>query len=151
MKKVISVAAIAACCGLAWSTGRLPQLPTLGAQSGGAAPDDWTTDGGDNQRTGWNRHEKTITKDNVKNLNLLWKLPTGNQVRALHALMPVLVVGQLNTPAGARQVGFVTGISDNIYAFDVETGKILWQKHWDYEAPAGGGGGGGGYDRGNRW
>jgi outer membrane protein assembly factor BamB len=143
MKKVISAAAIAACCGLAWSTGHLPQLPTLSAQSGGAALYDWTTDGGDNQRTGWNKGEKAITKDNVKKLNLLWKLPTGNQVRALHALMPVLVVGQLSTPAGARQVGFVTGISDNLYAFDVETGKILWQKHWDYEAPAGRGGGGG--------
>ena len=89
-------------------------------------------------------NEKTLTKDNVKNLKLLWKLQTDNQVRALHSLMPVLVVGQLNTPAGAKQVGFVAGISDNLYAFDVETGKILWQKHWDYPAPAGRGGGGGG-------
>ena len=40
--------------------------------------------------------------------------------------------------------GIVNGISDNLYAFDVETGKILWQKHWDYPAPAGRGGGGGG-------
>ena len=143
MKKVISVAAVAACCGLAWSPGRLPQLPAASAQSNGAALYDWTTDGGDNQRTGWNKNEKTITKENVKNLKLLWKLPTGNQVRALHALMPVLVVGQLATPSGTKQVGFVTGISDNIYAFDTETGKILWQKHWDYEVPAGRGGGGG--------
>jgi outer membrane protein assembly factor BamB len=55
--------------------------------------------------------------------------------------MPVLVLGRLNTPAGTRQVGIVTGISDNIYAFDVETGKILWQKHWDYAQPAGRGAG----------
>ncbi len=58
--------------------------------------------------------------------------------------MPVLVIGQLNTAGGAKQVGIVNGISDNLYAFDVETGKILWQKHWDYPAPAGRGGGGGG-------
>ena len=144
MKKAISFAAMAACCGLVWGTGRLPQLPIVSAQSGGAAPYDWITDGGDNQRTGWNKDEKTLTKDNVKNLKLLWKMPTGNQVRALHSLMPVLVVGQLTTPAGAKQVGFVNGISDNLYAFDVDTGKILWQKHWDYPPPVGRGGGGGG-------
>ena len=51
-----------------------PVLATVAAQSGGAALYDWTTDGGDNQRTGWNKNEKTLTKDNVKNLKLLWKL-----------------------------------------------------------------------------
>ena len=97
---------------------------------------DWTTDGGDNQRTGWNKNEKTLTRDNVKNLKLLWKLHTDNPVRALHSLMPVLVLGQLKTTAGTKQVGYVSGISDNLYAFEVETGKILWQKHWDYPPPA---------------
>ncbi len=142
MKKRMSLAAMTAFCGLAWSTGRLPDIPTVSAQAGGAALYDWTTDGGDNQRTGWNKQEKTLTKDNVKNLKLLWKLETKNQVRALHSLMPVLVVAQLNTPAGAKQVGFLAGISDNLYAFDTDTGQIIWQKHWDYEAPAGRGGGG---------
>lgn len=144
MKKWISLTAMTAFCGMAWSTGRLPHIATVTAQSGGAALYEWTTDGGDNQRTGWNKQEKTLTKDNVKNLKLLWKMETKNQVRALHSLMPVIVVGQLNTPAGTKQVGFLAGISDNLYAFDTDTGKILWQKHWDYEAPAGRGGGGGG-------
>ena len=144
MKKIISLTAAAVCCGLAWGTGRLPQPSIVSAQAGSAALHDWLTDGGDNERTGWNRNETRITKDNVKNLKLLWKLETGNQVRALHSLMPVLVVGQLSTPEGAKQVGFVSGISDNLYAFDVETGKILWKKHWDYPAPAGRGGGFGG-------
>jgi len=143
MKKWISLAAMTACCGLAWSTDRLPHVATVSAQAG-AALYDWTTDGGDNQRTGWNKQEKALTKDNVKNLKLLWKLETKNQVRALHSLMPVLVVGQLNTPSGVKHVGFVSGISDNLYAFDADTGKIIWQKHWDYEPPAGGRGGGGG-------
>ena len=143
MKSSISIAALVACGGLAWGAGALRE-PVVRAQTSGAAVYDWTTDGGDNQRTGWNKQEKTLTKDNVKNLKLLWKLETKNQVRALHSLMPVLVVGQLNTPAGAKQVGFLAGISDNLYAFDTDTGKIIWQKHWNYEAPAGRGGGGGG-------
>jgi hypothetical protein len=142
MKKAISFAAIVTCCSLVWSTGRLPHPAIVSAQTNSAALYDWLTDGGDNQRTGWNRQEKTLTKDNVKDLKLLWKLETRNQVRALHSLMPVLVVSQLTTQSGVKQVGYIAGISDNLYAFDTDTGKILWQKHWEYVAPAGRGGGG---------
>ena len=105
---------------------------------------DWLTDGGDNQRTGWAKNEKILTKQNVGSLKLLWTIETGNQPRALHSLMPVLVIGQLATAAGPKQVGIVNGISTICTRFDVETGKILWQKHWTYAPPAGRGGGGGG-------
>src|SRR5262245_10159841 len=109
---------------------------TLAAPTGTTgALTDWLTDGGDNQRTGWQRNETILTKNNVKNLKVLWKIPTGNQVRALHSLMPVLVIGRLETANGPRQVGIVNGISDNLYAFDVEAGKIIWQKHWTYTPP----------------
>ena len=101
---------------------------------------DYTTDGADIERSGWVKDEKILTRQNVGTLKLKWKLEIGNQPRALHALMPVLVIGQLSTPGGVKQVGIVNGISDNLYAFDVESGKILWQKHWDYPAPAGRGG-----------
>jgi outer membrane protein assembly factor BamB len=142
MKRRISFAAILTCGGLAWSTGRLPHAAIVSAQTNSAVLYDWLTDGGDNQRTGWNMHEKTLTKDNVKDLKLLWKLETRNQVRALHSLMPVLVVSQLATQSGVNQVGYVAGISDNLYAFDTDSGKTLWQKHWEYVAPPGRGGGG---------
>jgi outer membrane protein assembly factor BamB len=141
MKKAISFAAIVTCCGLAWGTGRLPHPAIVSAQTNGAALYDWVTDGGDNQRTGWNTQEKTLTKDNVKNLKLLWKLETRNQVRALHSLMPVLVVGRMTTQSGPKQVGYLAGISDNLYAFDTDGGKIIWQKHWEYPAAPGRGGG----------
>ena len=146
MKKVTFVTAVALGCGIAMGTGRvvgiaLPGEATLRAQSSNASQlVDWLTDGGDNQRTGWARNEKILTKQNVANLKLLWTLETGNQPRALHSLMPVLVISQLATANGTRQVGIVNGISDNLYAFDVETGKILWQKHWDYDAPPAPGG-----------
>src|SRR5207253_1541652 len=79
---------------------------TLAAQTGtSGALTDWLTDGGDNQRTGWQRNETILNKNNVKNLKVLWKIPTGNQVRALHSLMPVLIIGRLETANGPRQVG----------------------------------------------
>jgi outer membrane protein assembly factor BamB len=149
MRKVIAVASVIACSQMLIGAER-PSGPPLrdanyaiGQASGSNLIDYWT-DGADIERSGWIKNEKILTKANVGTLELKWKLETGNQPRALHALMPVLVIGQLNTAGGVKQVGIVNGISDNLYAFDVETGKILWQKHWDYPAPAGRGGGGGG-------
>ena len=100
---------------------------------------DYLTDGADNQRTGWVKDEKILTKANVASLRLRWMLQTDNSPRALHALMPVLIIGQLPTASGVKQVGIVNGISDNLYAFDVEAGKILWKRHWTYKGqePAG--------------
>jgi outer membrane protein assembly factor BamB len=146
MRKLVYAAAAALICAACWNARGLLDLSRvdtpLSAQSDdGARLIDWLTDGGDNQRTGWNRNEKILTKDNVKDLKLLWKIETGNGPRALHALMPVLVVARLNTADGVKQVGFVNGISDNLYSFDVETGKMRWQKHWTYDAPSTPGGG----------
>src|SRR5437762_3961390 len=126
MKRSISITVLVTCGALAWGTGSVREA-VVRAQGGGAALYDWAVDGGDNQRTGWNREEKTLTKDNVKDLKLLWKMSTANQVRALHSLMPVIVAAQLNTSQGMKQVGFLAGISDNLYAFDTDTGKIVWQ------------------------
>src|SRR5437762_3927016 len=145
MKTIACVTSVALCCGAVWNSHFLRNAAsagsaTLSAQTGRGAVADWLTDGNDNQRTGWQRNETILTKRNVKNLKILWKIQTGNQVRALHSLMPVLIVGRLNTATGPREVGFVNGISDNLYAIDVESGTILWQKHWDYAAPAAAGG-----------
>src|SRR5438034_3351681 len=141
MKPIVYLTSVTLCCGAVWSSSALPGVSSFGAarvsaQTGRAAVADWLTDGGDNQRTGWQRNETILTKRNVKNLKILWKIQTGNQVRAMHSLMPVLIIGRLNTSNGLREVGIVNGISDNLYAFDVESGTILWQKHWSYAPPA---------------
>jgi len=136
MKSIVYATSMVLCCGAVWSSRAVP----AGAQASRAAAVDWVTDGNDNQRTGWQRNETILTKKNVKNLKILWKIQTGNQVRALHSLMPVLIIGRLNTSNGPREVGIVNGISDNLYAFDVESGTLMWQKHWTYTAPAATGG-----------
>ena len=145
MKRVIYTTIVTLSCVAVWQAGTFSRgsgraTAVLSAQSGRPAPVDWVTDGNDNQRTGWQRNETILTKKNVRNLKILWKIQTGNQVRALHSLMPVLIIGRLNTSNGPREVGIVNGISDNLYGFDVESGTIIWQKHWDYTAPAVAGG-----------
>ena len=128
MRRILIGAALAGALGLVDH-----RLAAQRAATPTAAPlMDYTTDGGDSQRTGWIRDEKILTRENVGNLKLQWKRETGNEPRALHALMPVLVVSNQTTASGAKQLAIVNGISDNITAFDVETGKTEWRRSWDY-------------------
>src|SRR5438552_15466658 len=54
---------------------------------------DWLTDGGDPQRTAWQRHETILTRDTVKTMRLLWKIKLDNQPRQMHNLFPPLIAG----------------------------------------------------------
>src|SRR4029434_8590710 len=104
---------------------------------------DWLTDGGDPQRTAWQKNEHIVNVSNVKDFKLLWKYKTDNKAREMHSLFPPLIVGRVNTAAGPKQVAIVAGVSDNIYAIDVATGRLLWQHHFDttYFPPPGQNGG----------
>src|SRR5437667_2364276 len=77
---------------------------------------DWLTDGGDPQRTAWQRNETILTKDNVKDMKLLWTIALDNQTRQMHNLFPPLVAGSVATPAGEKEIAVVAGVSDNLYA-----------------------------------
>ena len=104
----------------------------LGAMPTGQTPlADWLTDGGDPQRTAWQKNEHILNVSNVKGMKLLWKYKTDNEAREMHALFPPLIVGRVLTAVGPRQVAIVAGISDNIYAIDVATGGLLWKHHFD--------------------
>src|SRR5438093_448416 len=104
---------------------RAAQTPPAGT------PADWLTDGGDPQRTNWQRHETILTKDNVRNLKLLWKLKLDNKPRAMTALLPPVIVGRMTTTRGAEQIAIVGGVSDNLFAINVDQGELLWRTHFD--------------------
>src|SRR5712691_8233111 len=99
-------------------------LLVLGVMLGSAVTwgADWLTDGGSPQRTAWQKDEKILTTENVKNMKLLWKIKTGNQPREMHSLLPALIVSRVTTSSGLKEIAVVTGVSDNIYAIDVEKG-----------------------------
>ena len=96
-----------------------------------AEPANWFTDGGGPERNAWQKDEHTLTVANVKNLTLRWKYQTDNEPREMHAMFPPLVVGRVSTPAGAKQLAMVAGVSDNIYAIDVATGTLLWKRRFE--------------------
>src|SRR5262249_39679953 len=107
-----------------------------------AAGADWLTDGGNPQRTAWQKDEKILTTDNVKNMKLLWKVKTDNTPREMHSLLPVLIASSVMTSSGPKETAVVAGVSDNIYAIDVEKGAIIWKKHFDSNVQTGGRGAG---------
>jgi outer membrane protein assembly factor BamB len=113
-----------------------------GAQAGRKA--DWLTDGGDPQRTAWQRNETILTRDTVKDMKLLWKVQTDNQPRQMHNLFPPLIAGNVSTPSGSQEIAILAGVSDNVYGIDVASGRMLWKKKFDstfQEQPGGRGGG----------
>ncbi len=95
---------------------------------------DWLTDGGNPQRTAWQKDEKLLTTESVKRMKLLWKVKTDNQPREMHSLLPALIASRVATGEGPKEIGVVTGVSDNIYAIDVDKGALIWKKHFDYTA-----------------
>jgi outer membrane protein assembly factor BamB len=92
---------------------------------------DWLTDGGNPQRTAWQKDEKILTKADVKDMQLLWKIKLDNEPRQMHSLFPPLIVGSVNTANGPKEMLIEAGVSDNLYGIDAHTGDIIWKKHFE--------------------
>ena len=104
--------------------------------AGGCVPmpaESWLTFGADAQRTGWAKNETAITKGNAKTLGLQWKLHLDNAAKELTSLSAAIVVEDVFTQRGVKDYVIVAGSSDNLYAVDGDTGRIIWQKSFAAE------------------
>jgi hypothetical protein len=94
--------------------------------TGGAVPGgtDVLTYKNDLSRSGQNLSESTLTPANVtsSSFGLLRNLPVDGKVDA-----QPLYVSQLSVSGSAHNVLFVATEHDSVYAFDADTGSILWQ------------------------
>jgi outer membrane protein assembly factor BamB len=95
----------------------------------------WPTFGGDSQRSGWAHDETEISRDSVKHFQLLWKLKVENEPKELNALTPPIAVNPVYTDRGAKSLVIFGGSGDNLYVVDADTGKLVWQKHFENSAP----------------
>src|ERR1700730_11241227 len=89
-------------------------------------PLDWSFYGGDAQRTGWEKSDYRITKDNVKDFQLVLKLKLDEG--GPRSLTPPVVIGNLISYRGFKELGFVAGSSGKLWSIDVDTSRIFWQK-----------------------
>ena len=101
----------------------------LFAQSRGG---NWPTSGGDAQRSGWEGADARISKDTVKDLQLLFKLKLESQSKGSRPLLPPVIMGRLISYRGFKELAFVGSNADIVYAIDADLGTIFWQKHLEY-------------------
>jgi outer membrane protein assembly factor BamB len=113
---------------------------SLGLLAQSEKPADWLMDGGDIERTAWQKNEKILSTSTVKDMKLLWKTKLDNEPRQMHNLLPVLIAGSVATEKGNKQIVLATGVTDNLYALDAENGEIIWKHRFatDWVAPVGG-------------
>src|SRR5205814_5253269 len=91
-------------------------LACLAALPLGAA--DWLTHSGNFQRTGWQKDETKISKDTVKNLQLLWKIKLETKQRSVYSLYGPLIVERAITDRGFKEIAFVAGAGNDFFAVD---------------------------------
>jgi outer membrane protein assembly factor BamB len=97
---------------------------------------EWLTWGGDAERSGWNRGETSLSKSNIKNLELKWKTQIDKTVpieieSGASMLTTPLVVDAVRTPQGSKALVLTLAASNTVTALDPGTGKIVWQRKLD--------------------
>jgi len=95
---------------------------------------DWASLGGNPQRDGWAKAEKAFTRQNAKNIELLYKYKADNQARGLDALTTPIVNGNLITYLGFKEMLVFAGSADNAYSVDADLNRLIWKSHFDYKA-----------------
>jgi outer membrane protein assembly factor BamB len=129
-----------ACVAFAIGSMAAPRAQGTAPAQGTPGKANWLTDGGDPQKNAWQRNETLITKESVKHMKLAWTVRLDNQPRQMHNLFPPLIVSDVMTAAGPKEIAVVAGISDNLYGIDVATGTQLWKRKFDstFVEPTGG-------------
>ena len=85
---------------------------------------DWPTAGADPQRTGWEKSDPLITKEDVaKKFQMLWKI----RAKGSAGLMAPVIVGRLIGYRGFKELAFIGGLDDSLYVQDVDMNRLYWQ------------------------
>lgn len=104
--------------------------PSTATLSISPATNEWLTWGYDQERTGWNRAETTLTPKNVRGLKQVWStqlnIPVDKYV--LSSMTAPVVVAGVATAQGAKDLLFIHGANDTLFAVDANSGQPVWQK-----------------------
>ncbi len=98
---------------------------------------EWPTGSFNQQRDAWQRNETKLTPANAKNIRLLWKLKTDNKSMGMQSFREPVIVAGVHTPAGVKTLAIFAGSSDAVFAVDVDSGSLVWQKDlkWSSDKP----------------
>ena len=90
------------------------------------AANNWPGVNGGPQREGWARPEAMLSRNTVGAVQLLYSRKLDNRNRGTQALTPPLVLGNLISYRGFKEMLFLGGSSDTVYSIDAELNRILW-------------------------
>jgi hypothetical protein len=90
------------------------------------AANNWPGVNGGPQREGWARSEAMLSRDTVGAVKLLYSRKLDNLNRGTQALTPPLVLGNLISYRGFKEMLFLGGSSDTVYSIDAVLNRIIW-------------------------
>ncbi|HSC41437.1 MAG TPA: hypothetical protein VLH17_04085, partial [Candidatus Binatia bacterium] len=93
------------------------------------------TNGYDMERSGWQKNATEISPSSVKNFQLLWTYKTDNKPMGLAGLLEPLILSNVDTPNGPKQLTILAGSSNTLTAIDVSTGEMAWHKDFSWLSP----------------
>lgn len=86
---------------------------------------DWLSAYGDPKHTRTQPAEKELSASTAGDIKLLWKFGFDERVTA-----PV-VLGPIFTHRGIKELVFIAGAHDNLYAIDADLGRLFWKRHFE--------------------
>jgi outer membrane protein assembly factor BamB len=111
-------------------------LTWVGPVCGQSSPE-WLTSSGNAAREAWQRAESKISPANVGKLQLLWKVKVPTKPMGMLTFREPLIVTGVKTQEGTKTLAILAGAINDVYAIDVESGKVVWQSQlkWESEKP----------------
>jgi len=108
---------------------------TIGWAQGRNIGFDWPATGADAQRTAWLRLDPNISAANLSKpgFEFLWQEKLPNAPRQSASLSQGVTMNGL---LGFTPASFVTGVSNNVFALDNDTGYPVWHRRFDDPLPA---------------
>lgn len=92
---------------------------------------DWLNAGGDASHSGWQKRTRFFKQADVSDFALLWKKHLDNETLGNNSLSTPVMLGPVVTHRGVKELVFVAGSSNNVYAVDADLGRIIWTRHFD--------------------
>jgi len=93
----------------------------------GQSGSEWLTSSGDAARDAAQRAGSKITSRNARKLQLLWKVRVDSKPMGMLSFREPLIVSGVKTADGARTLAILAGASNDVFAIDAESGKVVWQ------------------------
>ncbi|HYP12343.1 MAG TPA: PQQ-binding-like beta-propeller repeat protein, partial [Bryobacteraceae bacterium] len=91
---------------------------------------DWPSYGGDARRTGWERSDTRITKDNVKDFRLVLKRKLEGTATGPYTSTAPVIIGRLISYRGFKELGFVSNNAGDLWSIDVDLNRVFWKKRY---------------------